>query len=99
MQRYLYNRNEMSILKCAAQPLDPDPTDMAQELKRFWELESLGVFPYDESVYERFTQSIKLSDKQYEVELPWKESHLVLPDNYDLETGRIGGVHYLPTTP
>ena len=57
---------------------------MTQELRRFWELESLGVFHNDESVYEKFTQSIKLKDKRYEVELPWKESHAVLPDNYQL---------------
>ena len=65
-------------------PSTYDLTDVTQELRRFWELESLGVFLNDESVYERFTQSIKLRDKRYEVELPWKESHSVLPDNYQI---------------
>ena len=64
-------------------------TDMTQELRRFWELESLGVFPNDVSDYEKFTQSIKLEDKRYEVELPWKESHPVLPDNYQLREKRL----------
>ena len=77
------------VLKFATQPLTPDATDMTQELRRFWELESLGVFPNDESVYEKFTQSIKLKDKRYEVKLPWKESHPVLPDNYQLSEKRL----------
>ena len=33
------------VLKFATQPLTPDATDMTQELRRFWELESLGVSP------------------------------------------------------
>ena len=61
---------------------------MTRELRRFWELESLGV-PNNESVYERFAQSIRLSDKRYEVELPWKENHPVLPDNYQLSEKRL----------
>ena len=77
------------VLKCAAQPFNPEPPDVTRELRRFWELESLGVFPNDESVYERFTQSIKQKDKRYEVELPWKESHPVLPDNYQLSEKRL----------
>ena len=77
------------IPKCAAQPLKPDPMDMAQELRCFWELESLGVFSNDKSVYEGFTQSMKLRDKQYKVELPWKESHPVLPDSYCLSERRL----------
>ena len=77
------------VLKFATQPLTPDATDMTQEFRRFWELESLGVFPNDKSVYEKFTQSIKLKDKRYKVELPWKESHPVLPDNYQLSEKRL----------
>jgi hypothetical protein len=77
------------VLKFATQLLTPDATDMTQELRRFWELESLGVFPNDESVYDKFTQSIELKDKRYEVELPWKESHPVLPDNYQLSEKRL----------
>ena len=61
---------------------------MTRELRRFWELESLGV-PNNESVYERFAQSIRLNDKRYEVELPWKENHPVLPDNYQLSEKRL----------
>jgi hypothetical protein len=77
------------VLKFATQLLTPDATDMTQELGRFWRLETLGVFPNDESVYEKFTQSIQLKHKRCEVELPWKESDPVLPDNYQLSKNRL----------
>ena len=34
------------------------------------------------TVYERFVDTIKYTGGRYEVELPWKESHALLPDNY-----------------
>ena len=53
-------------------------------LKRFWELDSLGILKNEQSVYEKFTQQISLKQGRYEVHLPWKESHPPLPDNYEL---------------
>lgn len=53
-------------------------------LRRFWELESLGILKNEKSVHESFTQQISMKEGRYEVHLPWKESHSPLPDNYDL---------------
>ena len=53
-------------------------------LKLFWELESLGVANDKTSVYERFAQKIKHDGQRYEVSLPWKGHHPLLPDRYDL---------------
>ena len=54
------------------------------QLKRFWELESLGI-PTDEApVYEKFLQQIRFDGRRYEVSLPWKEHHPSLPDHYEL---------------
>ncbi|CAB3999469.1 Hypothetical predicted protein [Paramuricea clavata] len=77
------------VLNFATQQLTPDVTDMTQELRRLSEIESLGVFPNDESVYEKFTQLIKLKDKRYEVELLWTEFHPVLPDNHQQSEKRL----------
>ena len=41
------------------------------------------------TVYERFVDTIKYTGGRYEVELPWKESHALLPDNYVLSVGRL----------
>ena len=53
-------------------------------LKRFWDLESLGVVKEETSVYERFVQKIKFDGHRYEVCLPWKEYHPPLPDHREL---------------
>ncbi len=54
------------------------------QLKRFWELESLGIPIHQSSVYERFLKHIRFDGKRYQVCLPWKEHHSPLPDHYGL---------------
>ena len=61
-------------------------------LRRFWELESLGILKEDHPVQEKFSQHIKFDKDRYEVHLPWKDSHLHLPDNYDLCKRRLTGL-------
>ena len=69
------------VLKCAANSL-MDGAGLDHEMKKFWELESLGIRPEETSVYEDFTNTITHKDGRYEVRLPWKHSHPLLPDNY-----------------
>ena len=61
-------------------------------LKRFWELESLGILKDEQSVYDTFTQQISFKQERYGVHLPWKESHPLLPDNYALCRKRLNGL-------
>ena len=61
-------------------------------LQRFWDLESLGIGKNERSVQETFTQQISMKEGKYEVHLPWKESHSLLPDNYDLCRKRLTGL-------
>ena len=68
------------VLKCAANPL-MDGVGLDYEMKKFWELESLGIQPEESSVYEEFTNTIAHKDGRYEVRLPCKHSHPLLPDN------------------
>lgn len=53
-------------------------------LNRFWDLESLGILKEEKSVYDTFIQQISFNGERYEVSLPWKFGHQVLPDNYQL---------------
>ena len=53
-------------------------------LKRFWDLESLGIVSEETSVHEKFVQKIRFDGQRYEVSLPWKESHPQLPDHREL---------------
>ena len=60
-----------------------DETLIAQ-LSKYWNLESIGITKNEETVYQRFSDDIKFVDGRYVVNLPWKEEHPVLPDNYGL---------------
>ena len=61
-------------------------------LKSFWDLESFGVREGEADVYQQFQKQIAFKDGRYEVNLPWKESHLALPTHYDLSLKRLTGL-------
>ena len=52
------------------------------KIDRFWELDSLGILPKEESIYDKFESDIKFVDNRYEVRLPFKENHSLIEDNY-----------------
>ena len=51
------------------------------------DLDSIGIKENEPSVYETFIENIKHDGTHYEVNLPWKPSHL--PDNFILSLGRL----------
>jgi len=61
-------------------------------IKSFWELESFGISTSEHSVYNDFGSSIQLVDGRYKVQLPWKEGHPALADNYQLCLKRLHGL-------
>ena len=61
-------------------------------LKKFWDLESLGVNQDTPDVYAEFERRISFKDGRYEVALPWKETHGCLPSNYELSLKRLTGL-------
>ena len=62
---------------------EPDDA-LLQQMKLFWELESLGIKMNDPSALETFQQTIRYDGKRYVVDLPWREGHRILPDNLTL---------------
>ena len=72
--------------------LPQDTQALDDQLKSFWELESFGVSGSDHSVYDDFRSTVRLKDGRYEVELPWKDPHPTLPDNYQLCLRRLYGL-------
>ena len=75
------------ILRCDSQSNVGERIDST--LSMFWELESLGINSNNSSVQENFDREILFKDGQYQVVLPWKESHDALPDNYHLSKNRL----------
>ncbi|KAK3732474.1 hypothetical protein QZH41_003783 [Actinostola sp. cb2023] len=76
--------NSTHILKVEADLVQMEKDEqfnMKEELKKFWDLESLGIRNDEISVYDKFTQSIQFDGRRYEAELPFKEEHPLLPDN------------------
>ena len=63
--------------------------DVDKELRRFWELESIGIRSHEELVHSKFTQEIILKNGRYEVSLPWRKSQQSLSENYDLCVKRL----------
>ena len=77
---------ETSSLECSSSKLK-DP--LVQQLQRVWEIESIGVSLDEGSVHDKFLDTIKQRDGRYEVCLPWREQHPLLPDNFDLAMSRL----------
>ena len=57
---------------------------LANEVKKFWSLDMVGINENEASVYNKFNDKIKFKNGRYEVELPFKENHPILPDNYTI---------------
>ena len=73
------------VLKCATGQVPHD--GLKEELKKFWDLESLGL--KTPSVYEEFVEKLSYRGDHYEVNLPWKDTHPPLPNNYELSQRRL----------
>ena len=76
------------VLKCATGQVPHD--GLKGELKKFWDLESLGV--KTPSVYEEFVEKLSYRGDHYEVNLPWKDTHPPLPNNYELSQRRLSSL-------
>ena len=84
------NLTTTHVLRVQAQPQEPKGLD--EQLRSFWDLESLGVQPEEKTLYDEFTTHIAFRDCRYQVSLPWKEFHEPLPDNYSLSVKRLRGL-------
>ena len=70
-----------------------DKVALNQQLKKFWELEAFGVSEKEEdSLYSQFQSNVSFNGERYEVNLPWRDMELVLPNNYQLSFKRLNGL-------
>ena len=60
-----------------------------ETLKTFWELESIGIAEKQKSVYDKFEDQIKFENNRYVVNLPFKEDHPLIEDNFNLNMNRL----------
>ena len=64
---------------------------MESDLKRLWDLETLGIREADYG-YERFQDNIRFNGHRYSVRLPWKAGSYHLPDNKAMCEQRLRGL-------
>ena len=48
---------------------------LLEQVKKFWELEAIGVSTQEKTMHEKFLDTIYPYNSCYEVSLPWKEQH------------------------
>lgn len=58
------------------------------DLNKLWDLDSVGIREKD-SVCEAFEKNISFEEGRYSVNLPWKDHHELLPDNYENSVMRL----------
>ena len=66
--------------------------ELVYNLKRFWEIDSMGTNNDENETYEReFLKDIDFVNKRYQIRLPWVEKELMppLPEDYNLCKGRL----------
>ena len=78
------------VLHAESQPIEA--CTLKDQLRSFWELESLGIREKEETLYDEFASVVKFKNGRYEVPLPWKEFHDPLPTNYQLSMSRLRGL-------
>ncbi|KAF7649412.1 hypothetical protein LDENG_00141600 [Lucifuga dentata] len=85
-----------SVTEATCMHIRIEDTLISNQLKAFWEIESLGVTREEASNLEneeallRFEKATRFKEGRYEVELPWRHDKPELPDNYRIAKKRYG---------
>ena len=66
--------------------------ELTEQLKKFWEIESLGICERETTLYDQFKRNVTFDGTRYEVTLPWREDVSSIPDNYQLSLKRLNGL-------
>ena len=67
-----------------------DASETEDFVHKLWDYETLGIREGDE-VHEALKDAISFNGERYQVRLPWKEGHGVLPSNYGNSLKRLKG--------
>ena len=63
---------------------------LENQVKKFWDLETLGIREVENDVIEEVVERITLNNEgRYEVSLPFKEDSPIIPDNFKVSENRL----------
>ena len=74
------NLTATHVLKVEASVVNQN--EIALELVKFWYYESLGIRNDSLSLYDQFGSEVEVTEGRNQVQLPFKEDHELLPDNF-----------------
>jgi len=69
-----------------------DISHVQDDLQKFWDLKTLGIRDTETSVRDKFSHEIRFTGERYQVKLPFKDNHPMLPDNYTNASWRLATV-------
>lgn len=85
--------NMSHIMKTECRVVEEDlnsvNVSLKDELSKFWDYDTLGVKEREHEFLEDYLTKVKFNGDRYEVLLPFKEEHPVIPDNYLLARNRL----------
>ena len=82
------NLAETHVLKLDVER-NKNETTLIDQISKFWDLESIGIKGNEANVYQSFEDEVAFVDGRYQIKLPWKPEHAVLPDNFQLSKKRL----------
>ena len=78
--------NMSHVMKTECRVVEEDSVSkndsLKNELGKFWDYDTLGVKEREDEFLEDYLTKVKFNGVRYEVSLPFKEEHPVIPDNY-----------------
>ena len=79
-------KTECHVVK---EDLNTNDVSLKKELSKFWDYDTLGIKEREEEFYEDYLTKVRFNGSRYEVCLPFKEDHPLIPDNYLLARNRL----------
>ena len=87
--------NHLSINLISTHVLKPESfvviqdATLKEELFKFRNYETLGIKSEEPALHDSFADQVKFNSGRYEVSLPFKDAHDVIPDNFAHCVGRL----------
>jgi len=78
------------VLKVESTVIQDD--SLTSELRRFWEYESLGIQDQSLPLHVKFVGEVEFVEGRYQIRLPFKKDHELLPDNFALSKSRLASL-------
>ena len=87
------NLNATHILRLSTSDIaiTSQKTDLDLEVQKFWDFDSIGIRDTD-TLEEQFERNIVFKDGKYSVNLPFRDEHPAVPDNYNIAVNRLNNL-------